>query len=117
MIITYMHGLAVYVKEGIPFAESLENSVDYYLWFRLALLNSLSYFFLLYWSPSSSLPSVFEAISPDEVLSIKPSSNLFNFGDFNAYYKDWLTYPGGTNRLGELCYNLKWPYSDGYPSY
>ena len=32
---THMHGLAVYVKEGLPFARdlSLENSVDSYLCF------------------------------------------------------------------------------------
>ena len=37
---THMHGLAVYVKKGIPFAKdlSLENSPDSYLCFRLALL-------------------------------------------------------------------------------
>ena len=34
---THMHGLAVYVKEGLPFAWdlSLENSADSYLCFRL----------------------------------------------------------------------------------
>ena len=39
---TDMHGLAVYVKEGLPFAWdlSLENSADSYLCFRLALLHS-----------------------------------------------------------------------------
>ena len=33
--ITHMHGLAVYVKEGLPFAQdlSLENSADSYLCF------------------------------------------------------------------------------------
>ena len=43
---TYMHGLTVYVKEGLPFARdlSLENSADYYLCFRLALLHSVSSF-------------------------------------------------------------------------
>ena len=53
---THMHGLAVYVKEGLPFARdlSLENSADSYLCFRLALLHSVSYFFFLYRSPSSS---------------------------------------------------------------
>ena len=47
---TYMHGLAVYVKEGLLFARdlSLENSGDSYLCFRLALLRSVSYFFFLY---------------------------------------------------------------------
>ena len=35
---THMHGLAVYVKEGLPFAQdlSLENSADSYLCFQLA---------------------------------------------------------------------------------
>ena len=53
---THMHGLAVYVKEGLPFARdlSLENSADSYLCFRLALLHSVSYFFFLYRSPFSS---------------------------------------------------------------
>ena len=47
---THMHVLAVYVKEGLPFARglSLENSADSYLCFRLALLHSVSYFFFLY---------------------------------------------------------------------
>ena len=46
---THTHGLAVFVKEGLPFAWdlSLENSADSYLCFRLALLHSVSYFFLL----------------------------------------------------------------------
>ena len=44
---THMHGLAVYVKEGLPLAWdlSLENSAGSYLCFRLALLHSVSYFF------------------------------------------------------------------------
>ena len=49
----------------------------------------------------------------DEVLSINPSANVFVFGDFNVHHKDWLTYSGGIDRPGELCYNLKSPYSDG----
>ena len=42
---THMHGLAVYVKEGLPFARDLflENSADSYLCFRLALRHSVSY--------------------------------------------------------------------------
>ena len=42
----------------------------------------------------------------DEVLSINPSANVFVFGDFNVHHKDWLTYFGGTDRPGELCYNF-----------
>ena len=92
---THMHSLTVYVKEELPFAQdlSLENSADSYLCFRLALLHSVSYFFFLYWSPSSSLCMVFDSISSniDEILSIDPSANVFVFGDFNTHHKDWLT--------------------------
>ena len=104
------HSYAVYVKEGLPFARdlSLENSVDSYLCFRLALLHSVSYFFFLYRSPSSALCTVFDSISSniDEVLSINPSANVFVFGDFNVHHKDWFTYSSGTDRPGELCYNF-----------
>ena len=41
----------------------------------------------------------------DEVLSINPSA-VFVFGGFNAHHKDSLTYSGGTDRPGELCYNF-----------
>ena len=88
---THIHGLIVYVKEGLPFAWdlSLENSADSYLCFRLALLHSVSYFFFLYQSPSSALCTVFEPISSDtEVLSINQSANVFVFGDCNMHYKD-----------------------------
>ena len=105
-----MHGLAVYVKEGLSFAWdlSLENSADSYLCFRLALLHSVSYFFFLCRSLSSSLCTVFDSISSniDEVLSINPSANVFVFGDFNVDHKDWLTYSGGTDKPGDLCYNF-----------
>ena len=51
----HMRGLAVYVKEGLPFAWdlSLENSADSYLCFWLALLHSVSCFSLLYQPPST----------------------------------------------------------------
>ena len=105
---THMHVLAVYVKEGLPFAQdlSLEDSADSYLCFRLALLHSLSYFFFLYQSPSLSFCMVFSSISSnkDEVVSINPSANLFVFGDFNVH-QDLLT-SCGTDTSGELCYNL-----------
>ena len=72
------------------------------------LLHSVSYFFFLYRSPALSLCTVFESISSniDGVLSINPSANVFVFGDFNVHHKDWLTYSGGTDRPGELCYNF-----------
>ena len=107
---THMHGLAVYVKEGFPFTRDLplENSADSYLCFRLALLHSVSHFFSLYRSPSSCLCTIFDCISSniDEVFSISLSANVFVFGDVNVHHKDWLTYSGGTDRSGELCYNF-----------
>ena len=107
---THKHGLPVYEREGLLLARdlSLEKSADSYLCFRLALLHSVSYFFFLYRSPSSSLCTAFDSISSniDKVLSINPSANVFVFGDFNVHHKDWLTYSGGTDRPGELCYNF-----------
>ena len=105
-----MHGLAVYVKGGLPFARdlSLENSADSCLCLQLALLHSVSYFFFLYRSPFSALCTVFDSVSSniDELLSINPSANVFVFGDFNVHDKDWLTYSGGTDQPGEICYNF-----------
>ena len=31
---------------------------------------------------------------------------MFVFGAFNVHHEDWLTYSGGTDRPGELCYNF-----------
>ena len=91
---THMHGLTVYMKEGLPFAWdlSLENSADCYFIFWLALLHSVSYFLFLYWSHSLSLCLVFHSVSSnmDEVLSINAPANVFFFGDFNIHHKDWL---------------------------
>ena len=53
----------------------------------------MSYFFFLYRSPSLSLCTIFDSISSniDEVL---------------VHHKDWLTYSGGTDSPGKLCYNF-----------
>ena len=107
---THMQCLADYVKEGLPFERDLcqENSADSYFCFRLALLHSVSYFFFLHQSPSSSLSMLFDSISSniDEVLLINPLANVFVVGNFNVHHKDWLTYSGGTDRPGELCSNF-----------
>ena len=72
---THMHGLAVYIKEELPFAcnLSLENSADSYICFPLA---SVSYIFFLCRSPSLSLCMVFDSVSSniDKVLSINLSA-------------------------------------------
>ena len=67
-------------------------------------------FFFLYRSSSSSLCPIFDSISSniDDVLSINPSA-VFIFADFNVHHKDWLTYSGGTDRPGEVCYNFSIP--------
>ena len=70
------------------------------------VLDSVSYFFFLYRSAFSSLCIVFDSTSSNigEVLSFNPFINVFAFGDFNVLHKGRLTYSGGTDRPGELCY-------------
>ena len=98
------------MKEGLPFAQdlSLENSADSYWCFWLGVLHSLSYFLFLCWSPFSSLYTVFDSIVSDidEVPLIKPSANKFVFGYIVVHHQDWLSYFGGTDRSGKLCYNF-----------
>ena len=67
----------------------------------------MSYFFVLYGSPSS-LCLGFDSVSfkIHELLSINRFANVFVFGDFNVHHKVWLTYSGGTGRRGELFYNF-----------
>ena len=85
--VTHIHGLAVYMKQGLPFAQdlSLENSAESYLCFWLALLHSVSYLFFFYQSRYVSLCTAFDS--------------------------------DGTDRPGEFCYILKGPYSDDKRSY
>ena len=90
--IIIVHGLAVYVKEGLSFAQDLylENWADSYLCFWLALLHSVSYFFFFHQSPPLLLCTVFDSISSniDEILLIKLSA-AFVFGYFDVHHKDW----------------------------
>ena len=85
---------------------SLENSVDSYM-FSTSFM-SLSVLLLFPLSIAFVVRHLFYTISTkiDEVLSINPSANAFVFGNINIDHKDWLTYSGGTNRSGELCYNF-----------
>ena len=57
-------------------------------------VTSLIVFFFLYRLPSLSLCTIFDFISfsIDQVLSIKPSANLFFFGGFNVHHQCRLTY-------------------------
>ena len=78
-------------------------------WLAGWLYFNLTYFFFFYRLPSTFLSTVFYAISSHiyEVLSINPSANVFVFEEFhNVHHKDWLTYAGGNDRPGELCFNF-----------
>ena len=106
---THMHGLSVYMKEGLPFAWDLSReNCSFFLMF-LTGFTSLSVFLLF---PLSITFFVFMhsfdsgSSDIDEVLSINPSTNVFVFGDFNVHHKDWLTYSGEIDGPGELCYNF-----------
>ena len=100
-----MHGLAVYVLCTGLISRKLHR---FLLMFWLALLHLVSYFFFLCRLLSLSLNTIFDFISSniDEVLLSNPSANVFAFVNFNIHHKDWLTYSGGTDRPGELCYNF-----------
>ena len=107
---THTHGLAVYVKEGLPFARDLflENSADSYLCFRLALRRSVSYFFFLYRSPSSTLCTVFDSISSniDEVLSINQSANFLSSETLTSIRRTGLPILVEQIDLVNSCYNF-----------
>ena len=102
---THIHGLAVYMKEGFPFARdlSLEN-YRFLLMFSILTygFTSLNVLLLL---PLSITFFVFmhifdsDSCNIDEVLSINPSANVFVF---DIHCEDWLTYFGETDKPGEL---------------
>ena len=92
-----MHGLAVYVKAGLPFGQdlSLENSrfllmiLTGFTSLSVTLLSRLTItFFVFIHSISSTI---------DEVILTIPSANVFVFGDFIVHHKDWLTFSGETD--------------------
>ena len=98
-----MYGLAVYVKEVVPFAWhfSLENSLNSCLFLIgstalsvVLLFPLLITFFTCFYSISSNI---------DEVLLVNPTVNMFALRDFYVYHTDLLTYSGGSDRSGELC--------------
>ena len=91
-----MHGLTVYVKEGLPFAWNLSLENCRFLLMFSTGFTSLSVNQLLYLY-------VWFLISIDEVLLINPSANVFVFEDFNVHHKDWLTFSGDTFYLIQPC--------------
>ena len=102
--VSHMHGLIVYVKEGLSFTwdVSLEKFADSFLCFQLALYYSASYFFFLYWVPSLSLCKFLMLFLG---LSINSYDNVFVFEDFDIHHKNKLTYWRWIDRPGELGWN------------
>ena len=64
------------------------------------LLIPLSITFFVFMNNSDAI-----SFNIDQVCLINPFP-VFAFGDFNVHHDDWLTYSGGTERPGELCYNF-----------
>ena len=98
-------------REFLLYQMYLKKTLRILICFQLALLFSYLYFSFLYWSPSPYLLPLciaFDTISSktDEVLSINPSANVFVFGELRAHHWDWLTYFGGTDGPGKLCYDF-----------
>ena len=92
-----MHGLAVYVKEGLPFAQDLflekkTLQILIYVFDWLYFTQCLNSF-----SPIDHLQLCAWFFILDEVLSINSSANVFVFESYNVHHKDWLTYSGGTD--------------------
>ena len=74
--VTQMHGLAVYVKQGLPLKTMQQVFIYVFEWLYFIQCPS---FIVLYRSPSSSFCTVFYSISSniDEFLSIKLPDNVF----------------------------------------
>ena len=98
------HGLAVYLKSTLPISrqEDLELPDSPFMCFRLSLLHSTSYLFVLYRSPSNQDCSVLDNISDsiDRAISSHPSANIYVCGDFNSHHKDWLPNHIKTDQAG-----------------
>ena len=104
-----MHGLAVCVKEGLPFALDLSPENSRFLpmfsasfpslcltsFSSIDLLCCYVWFLILFHLTQmrfSQLTHLLMCLSLETII--------------NIYHKDWLTYSGGTDRPGELCYNF-----------
>ena len=77
-------------RSSLSWDLSLEDPLESCLCFQLALFHSVSCFFFHYCSPSSSLCTVFCAVSSktEGALSINLSAYVFVSGDFNVHHMD-----------------------------
>ena len=99
-----MPGLAVYGQDRLSFVWDILTK-SWYMFLTGFILQLESSFSSI--DQSFSLCTVFAAISSDidEVWSTNPCG-VFIFWDFIVHHKDWLTFSSGTDRPGEVCYNL-----------
>ena len=101
LIFTHMHILAVQVKEGLLFTRGLPYFSDWICSFIAShlfpLLITVFVFMHNFYAILSNI---------DEVLSINPFVNDFDFGDLNVLHKDYLTYFAGTVRSDKLFYSF-----------
>ena len=95
------------LRRGFPLdGTNLQKILWILICFRLALLYSVFYYFFLHPSFSSSLCSIFNAVSSniDDVRSVIPFANVFVFGDFMVHH----VYPALVGLI-DLSNNLiKW---------
>ena len=76
-------------------------------WFLLMFLTGFTSFSVLHLFPLSITFFTFvQFFILFHLCWIKPSANAFVFRNFNILQKDVLTYSGGTDRSGEICYSF-----------
>ena len=107
------HGLGVYVKEGFPCGRDLshEDANSPYMCFRIALLHSTAFIFVLY-RPQDDGCQVFESIASqiDKIQLDYPSANIHVCGDFNVHHKEWLVHSNKTDPEGRHCHDFSVAY-------
>ena len=112
----HMHGLGVYIKDGLPCARdtSHEDLNSPFMCFRMALLHSTTYLFFLY-RPQNEGSSVLNSIAEqiDNILIHHPSANICVFGDFNVHHVQWLVHSNHTDNVGVECYNFSLAHEPG----
>ena len=107
-----MHGLAVYVKEVLPFTWDLYlyKTMDSQCHFLLLItFFAFAYDFLFYFHLTFSISSMHRWGSLNQPIYQCVCFwwiNIHHKDQLNIHHKDWLAYSGGTDRLGELCYNF-----------
>ena len=101
---TCMHGLVVYMKEGLTFAltKSLENSADAFWCFDLIYFSQC----LTSFSSINHLYCGYEWF----LILFHLTQMRFSWSTHLLmcliHHKDWLTYSCGADRSGQLCYNF-----------